>query len=85
MKVKNFLCLCFLFVLTGCNLTINLNSSDSVSNKGNVKEEHKNISKSISSNVITTRVPKAEKVPKQYYQYLNEKNMTKQVIYLVPI
>ena len=70
MRVKNFLCLLFLFVLTGCNSSINLTSS----NKENVKDELKNITNYIiPANVITNRVLEAEKVPKQYYQYLNEK------------
>jgi hypothetical protein len=75
MKVKNFLSLFSLFIFTSCNSTINLNSSNSVSNKENVKNELETISNhTFPSNVITTRVPAAEKVPKQFYQYLNEKN-----------
>jgi len=71
MKVKNFLCLLFLFVLAGCNSTIN---SHTVSNKENEKEELENINHyTIPSNVITARVPEAEQVPKQYYQYLEKK------------
>jgi hypothetical protein len=62
----------FSILKKGC--CVNLNSSNSVSNKENVKDELENISNhTFPSNIITTRVPEAEKVPKQFYQYLNEK------------